>query len=236
VLPDFDFFLVVLLQGTGGLEMVSLEDFGEGEQVGVFLVKARELVGVVIREAGRIDFRHAGKNLVAEMDVGPREMVARGDQHLLADFQRVAEDPVHAVVERADGHIALGQVQPSAQVMSPHGLADLELAFDFAAQGVGLRFVGEPVFPEQKPTKFRNECQRGELAAQLGLTGWPANAAQKGVAWLLAHQGLDGTWDEAPWTGTGFPRVFYLKYHYYRIYWPLMALARMARATQGKRP
>ena len=147
--------------------MVFLEDFGEGEQVGVFLVKAREPVGVVIREAGRIDFRHAGKNLVAEMDVGPREMVARGDQHLLADFQRVAEDPVHAVVERADGHIALGQVQPSAQVMSPHGLADLELAFDFAAQGVGLRFVGEPVFPEQKPTKFRNECQRGELAAQL---------------------------------------------------------------------
>ena len=27
------------------------------------------------------------------------------------------------------------------------------------------------------------------------------------------------------WTGTGFPRVFYLNYHYYRHYFPLMALA-----------
>ena len=31
---------------------------------------------------------------------------------------------------------------------------------------------------------------------------------------------------EPEFTGTGFPRVFYLKYHYYRIYFPLMALAR----------
>ena len=36
----------------------------------------------------------------------------------------------------------------------------------------------------------------------------------------------DGTWDEAQFTGTGFPRVFYLKYHLYRVYFPLMALAR----------
>ena len=37
----------------------------------------------------------------------------------------------------------------------------------------------------------------------------------------------DGTWDEADFTGTGFPRVFYLRYHGYRRIFPLWALARL---------
>ncbi len=43
---------------------------------------------------------------------------------------------------------------------------------------------------------------------------------------LLHRQKEDGSWDEDHWTGTGFPRVFYLKYHLYRICFPLYALAR----------
>ena len=35
----------------------------------------------------------------------------------------------------------------------------------------------------------------------------------------------DGTWLESEFTGTGFPLVFYLRYHYYRVYFPLMALS-----------
>jgi squalene-hopene/tetraprenyl-beta-curcumene cyclase len=54
-------------------------------------------------------------------------------------------------------------------------------------------------------------------------------AVRRGVDYLLGTQQTDGTWDEDQFTGTGFPRVFYLKYHYYRIYFPLMALARYAR-------
>jgi len=42
----------------------------------------------------------------------------------------------------------------------------------------------------------------------------------------------DGGWHEPEFTGTGFPRVFYLRYHYYRIYFPLMALARYRAAMQ----
>ncbi len=53
----------------------------------------------------------------------------------------------------------------------------------------------------------------------------------RGVAYLLQTQGRDGNWDEEQFTGTGFPKVFYLKYHMYRLYFPLMALARYARAT-----
>ncbi len=52
--------------------------------------------------------------------------------------------------------------------------------------------------------------------------------ARAGVHWLLAHQRDDGTWHEEPFTGTGFPKVFYLKYHYYPLYFPLMALSRYA--------
>jgi squalene-hopene/tetraprenyl-beta-curcumene cyclase len=54
-----------------------------------------------------------------------------------------------------------------------------------------------------------------------------------GVEYLLATQLTDGNWREDQFTGTGFPKVFYLKYHMYRLYFPLMALARYARA-QGQ--
>jgi squalene cyclase len=46
------------------------------------------------------------------------------------------------------------------------------------------------------------------------------------VQWLIDSQRDDGTWDEEPFTGTGFPKVFYLKYHMYSLYFPLMALCR----------
>jgi len=50
--------------------------------------------------------------------------------------------------------------------------------------------------------------------------------ARRGVHWLVSRQAEDGGWDEKEFTGTGFPKVFYLRYHYYPIYFPLMALAR----------
>jgi squalene-hopene/tetraprenyl-beta-curcumene cyclase len=66
----------------------------------------------------------------------------------------------------------------------------------------------------------------GLLAA--GLAEHPA--VERGVGYLLDTQQIDGTWDEPEFTGTGFPQVFYLRYHLYRIYFPLMALARAATA------
>ena len=47
---------------------------------------------------------------------------------------------------------------------------------------------------------------------------------------MLAEQQQDGSWRETEFTGTGFPRVFYLRYHLYPICFPLMALARYAAA------
>jgi squalene-hopene/tetraprenyl-beta-curcumene cyclase len=56
-------------------------------------------------------------------------------------------------------------------------------------------------------------------------------AARRGIQFLLETQQPDGTWDEDSFTGTGFPRVFYLKYHLYRVYFPLMAIARYQAAA-----
>ncbi|MGC1275724.1 MAG: prenyltransferase/squalene oxidase repeat-containing protein [Planctomycetaceae bacterium] len=59
-----------------------------------------------------------------------------------------------------------------------------------------------------------------------------SGAAERGVQWLIDTQHPDGTWDEPEFTGTGFPQVFYLRYHYYRLYFPLLALARYEKATR----
>ncbi len=51
-------------------------------------------------------------------------------------------------------------------------------------------------------------------------------AIERGINYLLATQRVDGTWEEAEFTGTGFPGHFYLKYHLYQQYFPLIALSR----------
>ena len=56
-------------------------------------------------------------------------------------------------------------------------------------------------------------------------------AVRRGIDYLIATQGDDGNWREEQFTGTGFPKVFYLRYHMYRLYFPLMALARFKRAS-----
>ncbi|MEN6407832.1 MAG: terpene cyclase/mutase family protein [Thermoguttaceae bacterium] len=72
----------------------------------------------------------------------------------------------------------------------------------------------------------------GLLAA--GLADHPAVA--RGVAFLSLMQEADGTWDEPEFTGVGFPRVFYLRYHYYPIYFPLMAMARWTVSVAERPP
>ena len=58
-----------------------------------------------------------------------------------------------------------------------------------------------------------------------------SDSLQRGVAYLLKTQLRDGSWDETLYTGTGFPRVFYLEYTMYRQYFPLLALTTYTKAT-----
>ncbi|WP_263352090.1 squalene--hopene cyclase [Acidicapsa acidisoli] len=69
-----------------------------------------------------------------------------------------------------------------------------------------------------------------------------SDSVAKGIRWLLERQKPNGEWDEstgegatrqALYTGTGFPRVFYLAYHMYRNYFPLLALTTYKRAMES---
>ena len=58
---------------------------------------------------------------------------------------------------------------------------------------------------------------------------------QHGIEYLLETQRGDGSWDEELATGTGFPEVFYLNYHLYKDYFPLLALSAFVKARAALR-
>jgi len=75
--------------------------------------------------------------------------------------------------------------------------------------------------------------------ALMAIFGQDDRDAERAIRWLCETQitnevdeaGRDqrdpgGSWEETDFTGTGFPKVYYLRYHLYRLYFPLMALAR----------
>jgi squalene-hopene/tetraprenyl-beta-curcumene cyclase len=81
----------------------------------------------------------------------------------------------------------------------------------------------DPVFKGQGPSTASQTAW-----AVMGLCAFddPENAAlMRGIEYLVQTQNADGSWTEQETTGTGFPKVFYLKYDMYRNAWPLLALA-----------
>ena len=93
----------------------------------------------------------------------------------------------------------------------------------------------------ESPDSYFDPSARGRGTPTASQTAWALlgliaagqathPAVTRGVAWLIAHQQADGSWHETAFTGTGFPRVFYLRYHYYPIYFPLQALRNWLRA------
>jgi squalene-hopene/tetraprenyl-beta-curcumene cyclase len=97
---------------------------------------------------------------------------------------------------------------------------------------------GESLWSYTDPsTKGRGNATASQTA--WGLIGLLAGAQpddpaiQRAVAYLVQKQNADGSWSEADFTGTGFPGVFYLKYHLYRNSFPLYALARVRNQVQG---
>ncbi|HEU6446936.1 MAG TPA: squalene--hopene cyclase [Verrucomicrobiae bacterium] len=81
----------------------------------------------------------------------------------------------------------------------------------------------DPVFKGQGPSTASQTAW-----AVMGLCAFddPENPSLKrGIEYLIRTQNADGSWTELETTGTGFPKVFYLKYDMYRNAWPLLALA-----------
>lgn len=63
-----------------------------------------------------------------------------------------------------------------------------------------------------------------------------SEAVEKGINWLSQNQNEEGLWKEDYYSGGGFPRVFYLRYHGYSKYFPLWALARYRNLKKANQP
>ena len=83
---------------------------------------------------------------------------------------------------------------------------------------------------------YRNPLLKGTGNSTASQTAWAllgliasgegaSESVVNGIRYLIDHQDPDGQWSEPEFTGTGFPLVFYLRYHYYRNYFPLKALS-----------
>ena len=59
-------------------------------------------------------------------------------------------------------------------------------------------------------------------------------AIAEGINYLISNQKADGSWDETEFTGTGFPCHFYIRYHLYRQYFPLIALGRYSQLLTNR--
>jgi squalene-hopene/tetraprenyl-beta-curcumene cyclase len=97
----------------------------------------------------------------------------------------------------------------------------------------------------ETPGSYENPGLRGHGESTAAQTAWALlgliadgpdheEAIDRGIAYLLERQLDDGSWRDEPWTGTGFPCVFYLRYHLYATYFPLLALSAWARSCGGQ--
>lgn len=94
----------------------------------------------------------------------------------------------------------------------------------------------EESYADAPPGRYKESSASQTAWALLGLmaAGQGAHpAVERGVAYLASTQRTDGEWVELPYTAVGFPRVFYLRYHGYRQYFPLLAMARFRNLRRG---
>jgi squalene-hopene/tetraprenyl-beta-curcumene cyclase len=90
----------------------------------------------------------------------------------------------------------------------------------------------DPVFKGQGPSTASQTAW-----AVMGLCAFDdpdRPSLKRGIEYLAQTQNPDGSWTEEEATGTGFPKVFYLKYDIYRNAWPLLALATYRRLAERK--
>jgi squalene-hopene/tetraprenyl-beta-curcumene cyclase len=90
------------------------------------------------------------------------------------------------------------------------------------------------------PLSYDDPARMGQGPSTPSQTAWAlvglaacgrarSEAVGRGIDYLIARQQADGSWRDEYWTGTGFPKVFYLRYHLYATYFPLRALAVLER-------
>jgi squalene-hopene/tetraprenyl-beta-curcumene cyclase len=136
-----------------------------------------------------------------------------GTWSVLAALNAAGTDPASSIARRAvnwllarqQGDGGWGESGESYFPDAPHGEAPYSTASQTAWALLGLMAAGEVEHP----------------------------AVARGIAYLIASQDEKGAWEEPRFTAVGFPRVFYLRYHGYRVFFPLWALARYRHLTTG---
>jgi squalene-hopene/tetraprenyl-beta-curcumene cyclase len=90
----------------------------------------------------------------------------------------------------------------------------------------------DPVFKGQGPSTASQTAWAVMGLCAFGDPDLPS--LRCGIEYLIRTQNKDGSWSEDEITGTGFPKVFYLKYDMYRNAWPLLALATYKQLLEGR--
>ena len=104
---------------------------------------------------------------------------------------------------------------------------------------LGRRMGREPARRQGSALKARTGTSTASQTAwaMMGLIAGEdeiSDSVTRGVAWLLERQNDAGAWEETEFTGTGFPNHFYLRYHMYAHYFPLMALGRFTSSALAR--
>ncbi len=132
-----------------------------------------------------------------------------GTMQVLRGLEAIGEDTHEAYIQQAAEWIRSVQ-NPDGGWGETCGSYD-----DSTTKGVG------PSTPSQTAWAILGLLAAGDTRS---------DSLTQGIAYLLRMQQNDGAWRVPQYTGTGFPRVFYLKYHLYEIYFPLLALTTYQRA------
>jgi squalene-hopene/tetraprenyl-beta-curcumene cyclase len=184
-----------------------------------------DLTGRVLEALGHLGHRQANPTLARAVAYMRRTQNADGSW-----FGRWGVNYIYGTWQSLVGLVAVGV--PTDDPMIVAG-ANWLLAHQQACGGWG-----------ESPDSYEFPHLRGQGSPTASQTAWALlglmaaglhehPAVVRGIEYLLGTQENDGTWDEPEFTGTGFPRVFYLKYHYYPIYFPLLALSQWAVAVRS---
>lgn len=184
-----------------------------------------DLTGRVMESLGRLGFR-VGQNPEIDRVVAfmKREQKADGSW-----FGRWGVNYIYGTWQALTGLSAVGVPTDDPAIVSG---ANWLLAHQHPSGGWG-----------ESPDSYADPLTKGRGNPTASQTAWALMgliaagktddaAVSRGIRFLLDRQRSDGTWYEPEYTGTGFPLVFYLKYHYYSVYFPLMALSLYAAKTK----
>jgi squalene-hopene/tetraprenyl-beta-curcumene cyclase len=185
-----------------------------------------DLTGRVMESLGRLGYTVGDNNSIDKVvSYIKREQRADGSW-----FGRWGVNYIYGTWQALTGLTSVGvEIDDSAVVSG----ADWLLSHQHPSGGWG-----------ESPESYFDMSLKGHGTPTASQTAWAVmgliaagkqndNAVKKGIRFLIDRQREDGTWYEPEFTGTGFPMVFYLKYHYYSVYFPLMALSLYAAKAEA---